>query len=174
MKVRFVNLRNNREGNPVHVAQIDNARITYRNFRGVGSPFNREGERNFSLIIPDQGIADAFLKDVSKYGDSWNVKIKAPREEGDTPWIHLPVKVKFNGRGPNIYLKTGHVRRKLDEDSVGILDNIDILNIDMDITASDKEVNGKSYRTAYLRSMEVTQEIDRFEERYAEESMEEE
>lgn len=101
--------------------------------------------------------------------DGWNVKIKPARDEDDAPFIHLPVKVKFSDRGPNVYLQSGDNRVKLDEDSVGCLDNIDIISVSLDIRPYDWTVNGKTGRTAYLHSMLVTQEIDRFSSRYAEE-----
>ena len=97
------------------------------------------------------------------------VKIKDPREEGDTPFMYLPVKVKFNDRGPQIYLITGERHNRLDENSVAILDDIDILSVNLDIRPYDWEVNGKTGRTAYLQAIEVFQEIDRFAARYAEE-----
>ena len=153
---------------PRGILQIDDARIAFRNFRGEGDKFNREGDRNFVLIIPTEDIADVLCK------EGWNVKIKDPREEGDTPFMYLPVKVKFNERGPQVYLKTGDRVNKLDEDSVAILDDIDILSVSMDIRPYDWEVNGKTGRTAYLQSMEVVQEIDRFAARYAEEEYPEE
>ena len=145
---------------PRGILQIDDARIIYRNFTGAASKFNREGDRNFAVVITDQDIANALID------DGWNVKIKAPREEGDSPFRYLPVKIKFNDRGPNVYLKTGDRTNKLDEESVSCLDNVDILSVDMDIRPFDWEVNGKTGRTAYLQSMQVTQEIDRFAERY--------
>ena len=83
--------------------------------------------------------------------------------------MYLPVKVKFNDRGPTVYLKTGKALNKLDEESIGILDNIDILSVDLDIRPYDWEVNGKTGRTAYLQSIHVTQQVDRFAERYSEE-----
>jgi hypothetical protein len=76
--------------------------------------------------------------------------------------MHLPVKVKFNDRGPNVYLQSGTNRVKLDEDSISCLDNVDIVGVDLDIRPYDWEVNGKTGRTAYLHSMCVTQEVDRF------------
>lgn len=141
---------------PKGILQIDDARIIYRNFSGEGSKFNREGDRNFSLIIDDPAIVDELV------AQGWNVKIREPREEGDNPFIHLPVKVKFNDRGPRIYLITGDRRNELDEESVGILDNVDIISVDLDIRPYDWEVNGKTGRTAYLHSMRVIQEVDRF------------
>ena len=83
--------------------------------------------------------------------------------------MYLPVKIKFNDRGPAIYLKSGNNVRKLSEDVVGLIDDIDILSVDMDIRPYDWEVNGKTGRTAYLQSMQVTQEVDRFAARFAEE-----
>lgn len=148
---------------PRGILQINDARIMFRNFRGEGDKFNREGDRNFVLIIPNEEIADALAK------EGWNVKIKDPREEGDTPFMYLPVKVKFNDRGPQVYLITGERHNRLDENSVAILDDIDILSVNLDIRPYDWEVNGKTGRTAYLQAMEVFQEIDRFAARYAEE-----
>lgn len=148
---------------PRGILQIDDARIIYRNFSGLGSKFNREGDRNFSVVIDDQDVADALVE------AGWNVKIKPPREEGDIPFMHLPVKVKFNDRGPTVYLKSGSSLNKLDEESVECLDHVDILVVDLDIRPYDWEVNGKAGRTAYLQSIHVTQQVDRFAERYAEE-----
>lgn len=145
---------------PREILQIDDARIIYRNFTGAPSKFNREGDRNFALVIPDEEIADELAR------EGWNVKIKPARDEGDTPFMYLPVKVKFNDRGPAVYLNSGSRVNKLTEDMIDILDNIDIAGIDMDIRPYDWEVNGKTGRTAYLQSMNVIQEIDRFAERY--------
>lgn len=145
---------------PRGILQIDDARIIHRNFAGVGSKFNREGDRNFSLVIEDQDIADKLIE------EGWNVKIKEPREEGDVPFMFLPVKVKFNDRGPSVYLKSGPTNCvRLDEDTIDCLDNVDILSVDLDIRPYDWEVNGKVGRTAYLQSIYVTQEVDRFAER---------
>ncbi len=141
--------------------QIDNARITHRNFTGEGSKFNREGDRNFSLIIDSAENADILVN------EGWNVKIRQPREEGDDPFMYLPVKVKFNSRGPNIYLRSGQNDLvQLDEDTVECLDNIDILSVDLDIRPYDWNMNGNSGRTAYLDTMCVTQNIDRFASRF--------
>lgn len=141
---------------PRDILQIDDARIIYRNFAGRGDKYNREGDRNFAVVIPDEEMAN----ELTNLG--WNVKIKPPREDGDTPFMFLPVKVKFNDRGPNVYLKTGNVQNRLDEESVGLLDNIDIIGVDLDIRPFDWDVNGKQGRTAYLQSIRVVQDVDRF------------
>ena len=145
---------------PDNILQIDDARIIFRNFSGAPSKFNREGDRNFAVIIPEQEIADALI------ADGWNVKIKPPREDGDTPFMYLPVKIKFNDRGPRVYLKSGSNMIRLDEESISCLDNVDIISVDLDIRPYDWNVNGMEGRTAYLKSIQVTQEVDRFYDQY--------
>lgn len=145
---------------PNNILQIDDARIIFRNFSGAPSKFNREGDRNFAVIIPEQEIADALI------ADGWNVKIKPPREDGDTPFMYLPVKIKFNDRGPRVYLKSGSNIIRLDEESISCLDNVDIISVDLDIRPYDWNVNGMEGRTAYLQSIQVTQEVDRFYDQY--------
>lgn len=153
---------------PRGILQIDDARIIYRNFRGEGGKFNREGDRNFAVVIPKQELADELLN------RGWNVKIKPPKDEEDSPFMYLPVKVKFNDRGPQVYLRTGDRVNRLDEETISVLDDIDIRSVDLDIRPYDWDVNGKSGRTAYLQSIEIIQEIDRFAARYAEEESPEE
>lgn len=55
-----------------------------------------------------------------------------------------------------------------------MLDDIDIASVSLDIRPYDSEVNGQYYRTAYLQSMKVVQNIDRFAAEYAEEEYPEE
>ena len=145
---------------PKGILQIDDAKIIFKNFEGRGDKFNREGDRNFSLLIEDPNTADALVK------EGWNVKIKPGRDEDEEPFMRLPIKIKFTDYGPNVYLRTGDRVNKLDEESIGCLDNIEIEYVDMDISPYDWEVNGRTGRTAYLQSMEVVQRIDRFAARY--------
>ena len=142
---------------PKGILQIDDARIVFRNFEGRASKYNRLGDRNFALVIDDQEIADALIK------EGWNVRIKPAREEGDIPFMYMPVKVKFNNYGPKVYLKTGDKKNRLDEDTVSCLDDVDILRVDLDVRPYDWEMaDGKNGRTAYLQAICVEQEVDRF------------
>lgn len=154
------------------IVEINDARLVWKNFSGRGDMYNREGNRNFELVIPNQELADALINDKNEFGVGWNVKVKAPRDVDDMPFMHLNVKVKFNARGPKVYLVSGNKRITLDEDSIGMLDNIDIHKVDLDIRPYDDEGKFGPFRAAYLQSMCVVQEIDRFAARFAEEEME--
>ncbi len=144
-----------------NILQIEDARIIFRNFGGVASKFNREGDRNFAVVIPNEEIKDQLVE------DGWTVKIKPPREEGEEPFMYLPVKVKFNNRGPAAYIVSGDQNTRLNEDTIDILDEVDIQSVNMDIRPYDWEVNDKTGRSAYLQAIEVIQNIDRFGAKYA-------
>ena len=145
------------------ILEIEDARIIYRNFEGVASKFNREGDRNFAVTVPNDEIKDILVE------AGWNVKIKPPRDEDDTPFMFIPVKVKFNNRGPAAYLRSGETVTRLNEETIGILDEIDIQSVSMDLRPYDWDVNGKTGRTAYLQAINVIQNIDRFGDMYAQE-----
>lgn len=169
---------------PKGILQIDDARLVFLNFAGREDKFNRKGDRNFAVVIPDANYPDdeklyrkgkleeeqiRKIHEVMQ-ADGWNVKIKPPRDADDSPFMYLPVKVKYTDRsGPNAYLVTGDRMNKLDEESIAILDDIDIMHVDLDVRPYDWEVSGKTGRTAYLQAIKVTQNIDRFAARYAEE-----
>ena len=151
------------------IVQIDGARIIFRNFSGRGTQYNREGDRNFCVVIDDEEIANRLIE------EGFNVKIRQPREEGDEPFMYMKVNVKYHPKGseyerlnPVACLITGRNRNMLDEESICCLDSIDIENVDLDLSGSNWNVQGRSGRSAYLSKIYVTQELDRFATRYAE------
>lgn len=157
------------------IIQIDGARLIYRNFSGRGTQYNREGDRNFCIVIEDQETADMLLD------AGYNVKIKQPREEGEAPFMYMKVNVKFHPKGsdlerlnPTVCLITGRNRNMLDEESICCLDSINIANVDLDLSGSNWNVQGRSGKSAYLSKIYVTQELDRFAMRYAEDEYPEE
>lgn len=137
---------------------IENAKIGFRNFRGIEKKFNPAGQRNFAVFLSDED-ADA----VTSLG--WNVKHTKPRDDFEAE-AFLPVKVKFGYRPPNVWLITSRNKTKLDEDTVGMLDYAEISNIDIVIQPYEYNVNGKQGVTAYLKSAYVTIEEDEFASKY--------
>lgn len=151
------------------IVQIDGARIIFRNFSGRGTQYNREGDRNFCVVIDDEDIANRLIE------EGFNVKIRQPREEGEEPFMYMKVNVKYHPKGseyerlnPVACLISGRNRNMLDEESICCLDGIDIENVDLDLSGSNWNVQGRSGRSAYLSKIYVTQELDRFATRYAE------
>ena len=115
---------------------FENAHIVFRNFSGKGGKFNREGARNFCVVIEDNDIAQQ-LKN-----DGWNVRQFRPREgEEGEPNHYLQVAVSFDVIPPKIFLVTRRAKTLLDEESVAALDYADISNVDMIVRPYDWEVN---------------------------------
>jgi len=141
---------------------IENAQIIFRNFSGVQTKFNREGNRNFCVIIDDPNVAQQLIE------DGWNIKILAPRDPEESPKHYMQVSVAFNFKPPKMYLITSKAKTLLDEDSVGSLDYADLANIDLVIRPYDWEVNGKHGVKGYVKALYATIAEDAFASKYEE------
>jgi len=143
---------------------MEGVRIIFRNFAGKEGQYNREGDRNFAVLLDDT-VASTLAE------DGWNVKWLKPREEDEAEeptQAYLQVSVNFKGRPPRVVLITSQKRKYLDESEVSDLDWVDIRNVDLIVRPYEWVVNNKSGIKAYLQSIYVTIEEDALEKKYSE------
>lgn len=139
---------------------VENARISFRNFSGKADDMNREGDRNFTLIIDDPEQAVALIE------DGWNLKEKESSRNPGTSYWTLKVAVRFDHIPPTVNLFSGKRRIGLDEESIGILDKIEYEEVDLKITPYHWTMGNKEGIKAYLGSMYVKQKLDPLAEKW--------
>jgi len=143
---------------------IEGARLIFRNFSGKVTDYNRNGQKNFCVMLDDELAAQL-------EADGWAVKYRKPREDDPEQYRQpfLPVKVQFNMYPPTIVLITSRGKKRLDEETVGQLDWARIQNADVQIRPYNfPAIQGRPAGvSAYLKSLYVTIIEDPLETKYA-------
>jgi hypothetical protein len=140
---------------------FENAKLIFRNFTGTESEYNAAGNRNFCVIIDDPEIINGLAE------DGWNVKIWAPREEGDEPIHYLKINVSFGNYPPRIYLIKDKHKIIMDESSIGSLDYVRIKSADLTVSPYSWKKGAKQGISAYLKTLYIIAETeDAFQDKY--------
>lgn len=132
---------------------LEDVTIAFRNFAGKEDVYNREGDRNFAILLgPD--LAQEMEQ------DGWNVKYLKEREEGDGQQAYIQVAVSYKNRPPKICMITSKGMTYLTEDEVELLDWADIETADVTLNPYEWAINNKSGVKAYLHALYVKIEED--------------
>lgn len=148
------------------IITIENAKLLYRNFAGAEKQYNRDGDRNFCVILPED-VAEMMAR------DGYNIKRRKPREDEDEAGAigdpYVQVKVSYKGRAPEIYMIGSKTRRRnlLDEGLVPMLDQVEVVECDLRFSPYNWTVRGDTGVTAYLRKMYITIYEDELDLKYA-------
>lgn len=114
---------------PSENLMLEGVQITYRNFAGAAGQFNPAGVRTFAVKLFDLEQAQA----IEALG--WKVKYSKPRQDGSDPEFpaYLPVTVKYHPKlaPPRVVMLTSRGQTKMDEESIDILDFMNIKSCDM-------------------------------------------
>lgn len=139
---------------------MEDAQIIFRNFSGKEGMYNREGDRNFCVVLYPE-IAEAMME------DGWNVKQLKDRPDGSPGDYYLQVSVGFKGRPPRLVLISSAGRVELGQHECDLLDWVDIRQADLIVRPYHWSVSGKQGVKAYLKTLFIHQNEDYFELKYA-------
>lgn len=137
----------------IFLENVPGESIRFTNFAGIERPpFNPAGKRNFSVDILDPALADQL------HADGWNVKFSEPDEDGHVYPPRLTVQISFKNPSlqPKVMMEQAGNKVYLNEQTIGDLDNMEILNVKaIELRPYNWEVGGNSGVTAYLDKMRV-------------------
>lgn len=137
------------------------------NFRGEPSQYNKDGRKEFNVVVETEELANQLI------ADGWNVKHTKVQEEGDEPTYYLPVTVAYENFPPEIYMIDELTKRRtlLDDATVGLLDTADITKINLEVSGYNWNVNGRSGIKAYVRRLNAFVRPNPFADDFEEEEV---
>lgn len=145
------------------------------NFEGRATDYKDAGEQTFNVqicgqdICPDVGLAEALTN------DGWNIKWTKPRKdatpeerEAHIPMPFLPVKLGWAFKPPTVVSigGTSGKQTQLTEQTVGMLDHLEPVKVDLIIRPVWYDVNGTTGWKAYLQTMYFTYMEDELQIEY--------
>jgi hypothetical protein len=142
--------------------ELENVTLIFKNFSGKKSQYNERGDRTFSILIENPGLASNLR------GEGWNIK-ELKQEDEEAPVYFLSVKVNFDSSfPPRVYLIKRGGRVQLNENTISMLDYSQIKTADVKINPYHWVLRGDSGISAYLSVMYVEIESSKFDDKYDE------
>ena len=147
---------------------LRNFTITYKNFSGRESKYNRAGNRNFALILDDE-TADQMI------ADGWNVRVKEYDDGSRFNTLSVAVRYDIERFRPKVVMVTPNgkffKRNIMNEDNVGELDSARVSYANVTLNPSVwHNAKGEPGIKAYLTTGYFVIEKDEFEDEFPEES----
>jgi hypothetical protein len=139
---------------------LENARIIFRNFAGKEGAYNREGDRNFCVILEPDMAERLEL-------EGWNIKTLRGREEDEPDVPYLSVSVGYKSRPPTIVMIGSRGRTSLGADDIELLDWVDIKTCDIVIRPYVWTIGLKTGVKAYVKALYAILEEDDLAIKYA-------
>ena len=129
--------------------KVLNAPIIFKNFSGAETDYNRAGDRNCSIGLPEE-LAIGLM------AQGWNIKT-LQRNPDEPPVYFTEVMLNYGGfKPPVVYriIKNGD-KRLLDQDTIVMLDSEDIISANIAINPYNWVVGNKSGIKGYVARMDV-------------------
>jgi len=130
------------------------ADIDFRNFQGREGKFNKLGDRNFALYLPEDFVDEAIR-------DGWNVKRRKAQDErgnlGPFGRPYVAVHVGFKIRPPRMVMISPIAKKRtvLDEDICEMIDFADIEYADVTFRPRPYDINGRQGIKIWLDTIYV-------------------
>lgn len=146
---------------------LRNYEITFKNFSGRETQYNRAGNRNFAIVLDDE-TADQLI------ADGWNVRVKEYDDGSRRNTLTVAVRFDIDRFRPTVVMVTPNgkyfKRRPLNEDTVGELDAARVASANVTLNPSPWHNSmGNSGIKAYLTTGYFVVEKDEFEDEFPEE-----
>lgn len=138
---------------------IYDAKVLFKNFSGEPTVYNKEGDRNFCVIITKE-LADILNE------NGWKVRVRPSRDGVEPDNYYIKVKVSYMKTAPNVKVDTGSAERWLDEDTIGELDHQRVRTADLTISESHWSRPDGNGVTGYLTTLFARVDIDELMESY--------
>lgn len=153
--------------NNIDRAKLEGYQITFKNFSGRETEFNRAGNRYFSVVLDDE-TADQMK------ADGWNVRVKEYDDGSRRNTLQVAVRYDIDRFRPKVVMVTPKGDRfkttVLSEDTVDCLDAARVVSADLILNPSSwRNAMGNSGIKAYLQTGYFVVEADEFEDKYADE-----
>lgn len=140
--------------------------VLFPNFKGIARQFNKEGDRNFCVLLNATQAEDLKNK-------GWPVKYLKPKDPNDNaplqPYMQIKVSYKFTEPKVTLVINKDHKKKltELHESTIDMLDSVNILFADIEINPYNWTLpNGTKGVSAYLTKMYVAIKLNPLEERY--------